>query len=146
MTFLNQNILGRKFKMTTWGLIGKGLLRHGTELFSVLFSSQNIPYRNFVPRKNSIRSSTVRNLFFPYRNFFCIVPFRTMFFQPVYVKNNSAGKFFHSIFFTFSYIFILLSRESNQCAIRARLGVASHLFTTPRWGNPAKCLSKRHNK
>ena len=46
----------------------------------------------------------------------------------------------------FSSIFILLSRESDQCAIRARLGVASHLSTTPRWGNPAKCLSHRHNK
>ena len=43
-------------------------------------------------------------------------------------------------------IFILLSRESDQCAIRARLGVASHLSTTPRWGHPAKCLSQRHNK
>ena len=42
--------------------------------------------------------------------------------------------------------FILLSRESDQCAIRARLGVASHLSTTPRWGNPAKCLSQRHNR
>ena len=46
----------------------------------------------------------------------------------------------------FSCIFILLSRESDQCAIRARLGVAGHLSTTPRWGNPAKCLSRRHNK
>ena len=45
-----------------------------------------------------------------------------------------------------SCIFILLSRESDQCAIRARLGVADHLSTTPRWGNPAKCLSQRHNK
>ena len=45
-----------------------------------------------------------------------------------------------------SCIFILLSRESGQCAIRARLGVASHLSTSPRWGNPAKCLSQRHNK
>ena len=43
-------------------------------------------------------------------------------------------------------VFILLSRESDQSAIRARLGVASHLSTTPRWGNPAKCLSQRHNK
>ena len=48
--------------------------------------------------------------------------------------------------FYFCGIFILLSRESNQCAIRARSGVASHLFTTPTWGNPAKCLSHRHNK
>ena len=48
--------------------------------------------------------------------------------------------------FLFSCIFILLSRESDQCAIRARLGVAGHLSTTPRWGNPAKCLSQRHNK
>ena len=43
--------------------------------------------------------------------------------------------------FFFSSIFILLSRESDQCATRARLGVASHLSTTPRWGNPANCLS-----
>ena len=39
-------------------------------------------------------------------------------------------------YFVFSCIFILLSRKSDQCAIRARLGVASHLSTTPRWGNP----------
>ena len=45
-----------------------------------------------------------------------------------------------------SCIFILLSRESDQCAIRARLGVTGHLSTTPRWGNPAKCLSQWHNK
>ena len=48
--------------------------------------------------------------------------------------------------FLFGCIFILLSRESDQCAIRARLGVAGHLSTTPRWGNPVKCLSQRHNK
>ena len=42
--------------------------------------------------------------------------------------------------------FILLLRESDQCVIRARLGVASHLSTTPRWRNPAKCPSQRHNK
>ena len=51
-----------------------------------------------------------------------------------------------SFFFVFSYIFILLSRESDQCAIRARLGVAGHPSTTPRWWNPAKCLSQRRNK
>ena len=50
------------------------------------------------------------------------------------------------IFDLFSCIFIFLSRESDQSAIRARLGVASHVSTTPRWGNPAKCLSQRHNK
>ena len=49
-------------------------------------------------------------------------------------------------FFFFSYIFILLSRESNQCAIRARLRVAGHMSTTPRWGNPAKCFSQPHYK
>ena len=48
--------------------------------------------------------------------------------------------------FLFSCILILLSRESDQCAIRARLGVAGHLSTTPRWGNPAKCFSQWHNK
>ena len=34
--------------------------------------------------------------------------------------------------FVFSCTF-LLSRESDHSAIRARLGVASHLSTTPRW-------------
>ena len=28
---------------------------------------------------------------------------------------------------------------------RARLGVAGHLLTTPRWGNPTKCFSHRRN-
>ena len=32
--------------------------------------------------------------------------------------------------FVFSCMFILLSRENGQCAIRARLGVAGHLSTT----------------
>ena len=45
-----------------------------------------------------------------------------------------------------SCIFIHLSRESDQSAIRTRLGVAGHLSTAPGWGNPAKCLSQRHNK
>ena len=36
----------------------------------------------------------------------------------------------------FGCIFIFLSQESNQCAIRARLGVARHMSTTPRWGIP----------
>ena len=49
------------------------------------------------------------------------------------------------IVFLFSCMFILLSRESDQSATRARLEVASHLSTTPRWGNPAMCLSQRHN-
>ena len=35
-------------------------------------------------------------------------------------------------FLVFSFIFILLSQESDQCAVRARLGAASHLSTTPR--------------
>ena len=48
----------------------------------------------------------------------------------------------YSIFY-FCFIFNL-SRDSNQCAIRALLEVASHLSTTPRWRNPAKCLSQRH--
>ena len=33
-------------------------------------------------------------------------------------------------------LFILLSRESGQCAMRACLGVAGHLSTTLRWGIP----------
>ena len=120
----------------------KGLLRYGTELFSVLFSSKNIPYRNFVPRKNTVRNSTVRN--------FCriVISYLSVpiFFSTSLLQENSAGNFFHCIFFMFSCIFILLSRESDQCAIRAHLRVASHLSITPRWGNPAKCLSKRYNK
>ena len=35
--------------------------------------------------------------------------------------------------FAFSCIFILLSRKSDQCAMQAGLGVASHLSTTHRW-------------
>ena len=50
------------------------------------------------------------------------------------------------IIFLFSCIFIFLSRESDQCAIRAPLGVAGHVSITPRWENHAKCLSQRHNK
>ena len=61
-----------------------------------------------------------------------------------------SGKNIKSFCFRYSQlvscIFILLSRESDQCATKARLGVAGHLLTTPRWGNPAKCLSQRHNK
>ena len=43
--------------------------------------------------------------------------------------------------FVFCCVFILLSRESDQCAVRARLGVASHLSTTPRWGIPLSAFS-----
>ena len=120
----------------------KGLLRYGTELFSVLFSSKNIPYRNFVPRKNTVRNSTAR-YFFRIVISYLSVP---IFFSTSLRQENSARNFFHCIFFMFSCIFILLSRESDQCAIRAHLRVASHLSTTPRWGNPAKCLSKRYDK
>ena len=49
-------------------------------------------------------------------------------------------------FLYFRSIFILLSRESDHSAIPARLEVANHLSTTPRWGNPDKCLSQRHNQ
>ena len=36
-----------------------------------------------------------------------------------------------TLYFAFSCMFILPSRESDQCAIRARLGVVGHLSTTP---------------
>ena len=49
---------------------------------------------------------------------------------------------FMCIFLKFSCIFILISRVSDQSAIRARLGVAGHLSTTPRLGNTVKCLSQ----
>ena len=44
----------------------------------------------------------------------------------------------------FIFVLYLLSQKSDHCAIRARLGVAGHLSTTPRRDNPAKCLSQRH--
>ena len=50
------------------------------------------------------------------------------------------------LFFVFCCIFILPLREGNQCAIRARFEVASHLSTTPRWGTPASRLSQQNNK
>ena len=36
--------------------------------------------------------------------------------------------------------------KKRRGAIRARLGVADHRSTTPRWGNPVQCLSQQHNK
>ena len=60
-------------------------------------------------------------------------------------RSGLERRFFFIYVILFSCIFILLSLESDQCAIRARLGVASHLSTTPRWGNPAKCFSQWHN-
>ena len=129
----------------------KGLLRYGTKLFSVLFSSKNIPYRNFVPRKNTVRNSTVRKYrtqqygteIFPYR---ITVPIRTIFFNQFTSRKIQQETFSIAFFKIFSCIFILQSRESDQCAVQAPLRVASHLSTTPRWGNPAKCLFKRYNQ
>ena len=49
----------------------------------------------------------------------------------------------------FLYLVAYLSsyhEKAIKATYRARLGVASHLSTTLRWGNPAKCLSQRHNK
>ena len=36
--------------------------------------------------------------------------------------------------------------KAIKTLFRARLGVAGYLFTTSRWGNPAKCLFQRHKK
>ena len=55
---------------------------------------------------------------------------------------SSQGRLQNFWYFAFCGIFILLSRESDQCAIRHRLEVASHLSTILKWGNPAKCLSQ----
>ena len=49
------------------------------------------------------------------------------------------------LFLYFIRTFILLSRESDQCAVRARLEVAGHLSTTLRWGIPFS-LFQGHNK
>ena len=66
----------------------------------------------------------------------------------IFHKNslNVTTSFVFVFFLNFCCIFILLSRESDQCAIRARLGVANHPSTTLRSGNPTKCLFQRHNK
>ena len=49
-------------------------------------------------------------------------------------------------FFVFSCIFSSYHEKATNAFTRACLGVASHLSTTPRWGNPAKSLFQRHNK
>ena len=110
----------------------KGLLQYGAELFSVLYSSKNIPYHNFVPRKNTVRNSTVRNFFHTAMPYLSVPHFFNQFTSRTIQQETFAFAFF----LKFSCIFILLSRESDQCAIQARLGVASHLSTTLRWGIP----------
>ena len=90
-------------------------------------------------------SSVSSNNFFPdlasRRSFLPII--NTLSTCPILVGNQIFDVIIEKLV---SCIFILLSRESDQCIIRARLGVASHLSTTPRWGNPAKCLSQLHKK
>ena len=48
----------------------------------------------------------------------------------------------------FKYFFVfcifILSPESSHSAVRARLGVAIHLSSTPRLDNPTECLCQRH--
>ena len=55
---------------------------------------------------------------------------------PATKKTVHVSNFFVSlwIFFVYFCIFILLSRENDQCAIRARLEVASHLSPHQDWG------------
>ena len=123
----------------------KGLPRYGTELFSVPYSSKNIPQRNFVPRKNTVRHSAIRNFFRT------VIPHLSVSHSFNHIMSRKIQQEAFAIAFLkkFSCIFILLLRESDQCdqcVIRACLDVASHLSTTPRWGNPAKCLYQRHNK
>ena len=48
-------------------------------------------------------------------------------------------------YYYYSHIYPPTTRK-RRSAVRARLGVADHLSTTLRWGNPVKCLSRRHNK
>ena len=50
-------------------------------------------------------------------------------------------------YFVFTVVAYLFYHEKAIKALqRARLGVAHHLYTTPRWGNPVKCSSQWHNK
>ena len=112
---------------------------YGTELFSILYFSKNIPYCYFVPLKKTVRNSAVRN-------FFRIV--KPYLFVGYYIFSTNlhqqklSRKRLPLHFLKLSCIFILLSRDSDhdQRAIRARLGVASHLSSTPRWGIPLSAL------
>ena len=47
------------------------------------------------------------------------------------------------LFIYYWHIYPPITRK-RRSAVRARLGVAGHLSTTLRWGNPVKCLSQRH--
>ena len=54
-----------------------------------------------------------------------------------------------SLFLQFSIVVAYLSsyhEKAINMLKRARLGVAGHLSTTPKWENPAKCLFQLHNK
>ena len=62
-----------------------------------------------------------------------ILLFCPLFFIVIFIL---LGCHFVFVCFVFSCIFTLLSRKSDQCAIRACFGVAGHLSTAPRWGNP----------
>ena len=49
------------------------------------------------------------------------------------------------LFILFSCIFIYLSfclKKAIKVLLEARLGFVSYLSSTPRWRNPAKCLSQ----
>ena len=62
------------------------------------------------------------------------------------IKHHSYVDDLASSFFYYYYwhIYPPITRKRRSAA-RARLGVAGHLSTTLRWGNPVKCLSQRHN-
>ena len=44
------------------------------------------------------------------------------------------------------HIYPPITRKRSKRYISSLIGVARYLSTTPRWGNPSKCLSQRHNK
>ena len=51
-----------------------------------------------------------------------------------------------ALLYLVAYIYLSSYHENAINALqRARFGVASHLSTTSKWGNPAKCLSQRRN-
>ena len=101
-----------------------------------------MPYRNFVPRKITVRTSTVHNFFRT------VIPYLSVphFFNQFTSRKIQQETFAIAFFKIFNCLFILLSRKSDQSAIRACLRVASRLPSTPRLGNPAKCISKQPNK
>ena len=62
----------------------------------------------------------------------------------LYLCLDSITVLYHRLFFYYYYwhIYPPITRKQRS-AVRARLGVAGHLSTTLRWGNPVKLQRKK---